>query len=191
MSYASLSKKKSANPALLELVATMQCQSCSALDLGAGKLLDARFLLERGFSVDAVDKDPVVANFAEDLHGNEKFKLYSQDIALFEFKKNQYDLVVSFLTLPFLPPSTFKDVFEKILASLRPGGHLCISLFGDKDDWVQSHGERMTFLRKEEVFDLIAPLTTLRLTEEEKDGPTVRGDVKHWHIYTVVARKEN
>lgn len=47
----------------------------------------------------------------------------------------------------------------------------------------------MVFLTKEEVLDLLKDFDIIKFEEIEKDGKTVLGKLKHWHIYDIIAKK--
>lgn len=47
----------------------------------------------------------------------------------------------------------------------------------------------MIFLTKEQVIKLFEGFEIVRFNEIEKDGMTGIGNIKHWHIYDVIAKK--
>ena len=47
----------------------------------------------------------------------------------------------------------------------------------------------MTFLRKNQVMELFKDFEIIRFKEIEKDELTGLGEMKHWHIYEVIAKK--
>ena len=50
----------------------------------------------------------------------------------------------------------------------------------------------MVFLSEKQVKDLFMDLFNVLVFEEiEKDGKTGLGKMKHWHIYNVIAQKNN
>lgn len=187
MSFTKLANKKRPNAILVELVSSMGHEQGKALDLGAGPLVESQFLLESEYEVDAVDKDPASANIAREIN-NKKFKFFAQNIVDFDFKKEKYDLVVSLLTLPFIQPEAFNDVFERLVSSVKTGGYIYVSLFGDRDDWAKTQS-KMTFLTKQKTEGLFKSFEIIQFIEEEEEGKTVRGDIKKWHIFSIVAKK--
>ncbi|MEU1724903.1 class I SAM-dependent methyltransferase [Nonomuraea sp. NPDC005692] len=58
MTYASLRAGRGPNALVVEALGVLGGMRGRALDIGAGPLNDTRFLLELGFSVEAVDTDP-------------------------------------------------------------------------------------------------------------------------------------
>ena len=49
----------------------------------------------------------------------------------------------------------------------------------------------MTFLSKEQVIDLFNDFEIIEFKENEKDGKTAIGIIKHWHTFDIIARKIN
>ena len=47
----------------------------------------------------------------------------------------------------------------------------------------------MTFLTKEQVLDLFKDFEIIEFKENEKDGKTGLGKIKHWHTFNVIAKK--
>ena len=48
----------------------------------------------------------------------------------------------------------------------------------------------MVFLSKKQIFDMLEKFEIIEFKEEEKDGKTALGKMKHWHIYSVIAKKK-
>lgn len=189
MSYAKLSKKKEPNRILVDLVSKLK-KTGKALDVGAGPLIESKFLLKSGFDVDAYDKDLETAKKAEDIK-DDNFNFYLKTIQDSNLDAEIYDLVLSFLTLPFVPPNEFNLVIKKILATTKVGGYVVVSLFGKRDGWAKNHSD-MTFLSRKQVVDLFkSGFEIERFIEEDKIGLTVDGNTKKWHIFSVVAKKIN
>jgi len=97
------------------------------------------------------------------------------------------DLVTSSFALPFCRPDAFPGLWDRIVASLRPGGRFCGQLFGDRDGW--SGEDDMTFVTRAALDELLDGLEIEQLDELEEDGHTAIGKAKHWHLYHLVVRK--
>ncbi len=97
------------------------------------------------------------------------------------------DLVNASWSLPFCPPEVFDIVWERIVASVRPGGRFSGQLFGERDEWATE--EDMTFKTREEAEALLAGFELERFDELEEDGKTALGNPKHWHVFNIVARR--
>jgi len=100
--------------------------------------------------------------------------------------------------LPFCRPDGFAALWQRIVASLAPGGRFCGQLFGDRDEWASpplvsrkswSSPPAMSFHSRDEVLALLRGLEIEHLDEVDEDGQTAVGDPKHWHVFHVVARK--
>lgn len=156
------------------------------LDIGAGSLRDIKYLLEKGFSVTAIDKDEAIKSSAQEINSDNLSVLHT-DIAEWNFPENKFDLAIAINSLPFLHPNNFKKVFEKITRSLKPGGVFCFTLFGNKDSWA-TNTER-TFCSRNEAEGLISGMNTHLFIEEEKDRQSIRGNNKHWHVFKMIVQK--
>lgn len=175
--------KRFIRPLLKEALPYVKAQGI-ALDLGAGAMNDAAFLVQSGFSVVAVDSNPGVEKFALEIPNVELVISSYED---FDFPSEKYDLVNAQYALPFNPPATFNDVFSKLLGSLKKGGIFVGQFFGTEDDW--SSTPTMTFHSEAEVRKLLAPLTIHVFREEKKLGKTATGPEKFWHVFNVIAEK--
>ncbi len=47
----------------------------------------------------------------------------------------------------------------------------------------------MVFLSKEQVLSLFENFEIIQLEENEKDGKTSLGKIKHWHTFDIIAKK--
>jgi tellurite methyltransferase len=161
-----------------------------AVDLGCGTGRDTAELLRRGWTVLAIDGE---AEAIERLRGRRDLppsagrRLQTRVASFAEAKWPPADLVNSSFALPFCVPQAFPGLWERIEASLRPGGRFSGHLFGDRDGW--SDDAEMTFLTRGRLDALLASLEVEQLEEVEEDGTTATGKSKHWHVFHVVARK--
>ena len=48
----------------------------------------------------------------------------------------------------------------------------------------------MTFFTKEQVQNLFDEFDIIKFNEVEKEGLTGLGNMKHWHIFNVIAKKK-
>jgi SAM-dependent methyltransferase len=159
-----------------------------ALDLGAGTLIESRFLIEDGFKkVIAVDNSPEVKSFAIGLD-KEKFSLVISPFQDFDFQKNKYDLVNAQYSLPFFGPNNFKSFIEKIKDSLKAGGIFVGQFFGTNDGWNSSETS-LVFQTKKEAINLLSGLNIIEFNEKEENGQTASGQPKHWHYFDFIAEK--
>jgi len=157
-----------------------------AVDLGCGTGRDTAELLRRGWRVIAIDGQ---AEAIERLHavlGPDSERLEARVARFEEAEWPACDLVNASFALPFAPPARFREVWGRIVGSLRPGGRFCGQLFGDRDDWA---GSGVVVQTRAELDELLAPFAVEQLGVFDEDGTTSVGSRKHWHLYHVVARK--
>jgi SAM-dependent methyltransferase len=160
-----------------------------AVELGAGNGRDTRYLLDHGFDVVAIDAEPrAIAQMKarDDLRGVSGWQARVDTFE--EASWPQADLVSASLALPFCRPTAFPAVWRKIVASIKPGGRFAGHFFGDRDDWAVMPDR--THLSRTQVLHLLKDLDVELLEEvEDPNGSTASGMTKHWHYFSVVARK--
>jgi SAM-dependent methyltransferase len=174
--------------AALERFDAEQAGEKFAVDLGCGDGRDTVELLRRGWRVLAIDgEQEAIARLLSRPDIN-RDRLETQAVRFEEVNlPEQVDLVNASFSLPFCPPEHFPSVWEKIVASLRPGGRFCGQLFGDRDSWAIYTS--VTHHTREQVEELLQPFELEMFVEEEHPGQTALGEEKHWHLFQIVARK--
>ena len=177
--YFSNTKNMEARPLLVEALSYVNNKNY-ALDLGCGVGADTRFLKANGFSVTSVDSAPEVKKFLPDA--------ILSTYADFSFPVEKYDLVNAQYALPFNPPSSFPEIFERLTKSLKSGGIFTGQFFGEKDGW--SHQKEMTFYTEKEIKKLLEPYKTHVFRERKENGKTASGETKFWHVFNVIAEKK-
>lgn len=155
-----------------------------ALDLGAGAFKDTIFLLEEGFSVDAVDNAENVAVIAPD---NPALHFFHVSYEEYEFPVEVYDLVNAQYSLPFSHPQHFQKIWQSIKKSLKKGGVFAGQFFGYEDGFAPD--EKMTFLDKEKVEVLFMDFKIHTFVEAKRTQKTATGREKFWHVFDVIAEK--
>jgi SAM-dependent methyltransferase len=179
---------KNRNPRA-QLVRAVSCckKRKDALDLGAGTLVESKFLIKRGFNVIAVDDDPEAAVLAQKIKSN-KLTFKNQSFRTLRLGNKKFDLINAEFSLPFHGNSGFNSFARKVIKSLRPGGIFTGQFFGVKDSW-NSPQSNIAFHSKKQVLRLLSGLELIELTEKEKDEKTASGHLKHWHTFNFIARK--
>lgn len=183
--YAELSRDRPPSSLVLKAIPHV-AEKGMALDLGAGSLRNSRALLTEGFEVTAIDKDPVAREVANDINSPE-LEVQITTFSDFEFPMEAYDFVVAINTLPFATPEEFPELWERLVASLKPRGIFAGTFFGPNDTWADKPG--MTFLSKEQVEELLSEFEVLEFNERDEDAQDIQGNPKHWHIFEMIARK--
>jgi trans-aconitate methyltransferase len=154
------------------------------LDLGCGVGNGTGFLLERGLSVLAVDADAEAVQIVGHRfpHAEAKRSTF-QDL---ELDANSFDVVIALFSLFFLPPEAHQIFWAKVVASMKPGSLFAGQFLGPDDDWV-SRG--YAFHNRDALEGLFQGFQLLDLEEANRDGSTLQGEHKHWHVFHVVAKK--
>jgi SAM-dependent methyltransferase len=159
-----------------------------AVDLGCGEGRDTIELLRRGWSVLAIDAEPsAIAGLTAraDLPAGAQLETR---VARFEDAAwPAADLVNAGFALFFCAPGAFPPLWDKLIASLRPGGRFAGQLLGDRDSWA---GRRLVVVRDDAAIAALLNGLTVEMHEiEETDAVTPRGEAKHWHLHHLVLRK--
>lgn len=156
----------------------------TAVELGSGIGIEARYLAEHGYEVWTYDTDPTVERALRSLAS--RYPIHHTTAALESISElPACDLLLSCATLSFVPREAFDDLWGLITAAVRPGGVLAVDLFGVNDDLARTDG---TYLARTEVEKLLEGWTTAEVEEKEYDGRSFSG-AKHWHTFTVLAQR--
>ena len=160
-----------------------------ANDLGCGAGNDTAELLSRGFKVFATDKEKesikiIRSKFRKFVqNGNLKTKAVSFE----DIKLPEAHLINASYSLPFCHPGHFDNLWNKIQTSIKLNGRFSGNFFGEKDTWAVN--KDMTFLTKKITKHLFDDFDIEIFEERDEDGETASGEKKHWHVFSVVARK--
>lgn len=161
--------------------------SLHAIDLGCGDGTETVVLLSRGWNVLAVDGEPAaIKRLMEKVPQEGQVRLQTQ-VAKFEsVTLPASDLIHASLSLPFCHPDRFSTLWEKIRDAVKSGGRFAGQFFGVRDSWANE--KDMTFHTEEQVRALLEDFETESFHEMDEDGTATSGP-KHWHVFTVIARK--
>lgn len=170
---------------LVALVGTHEsAKGLHAVELGSGAGLEAQYLLQQGMSVDTLDCDASVEATMAQLATIGRVRHRTGLIEEWD-PLPEADMILANASLPFVPREHFWAVWQRIRTSLRPGGVFAADLFGADDSWASPDG---TYLTRSEVDDLLDGLEVVELNERSEDGRSFEG-TKHWHTFTVIARR--
>jgi SAM-dependent methyltransferase len=157
-----------------------------AVDLGCGTGRDTFELLDRGWSVLAIDGEQDAIDRLTARAGDGGGRLTTRVARFEDATWPTCDLLNASFSLPFCPPDRFDALWARIVDSLPPGARFAGQLFGDRDAWA---GSGITTLSRDRVGGLLVPFEVERLDEVDEEGSTLLGRRKHWHLFHVVARK--
>lgn len=168
-----------------------------ALDLGCGSFRNSKFLLNCGFIIDAIDNDPRVKGYADNIIKSNIFclrgkgkKIFNLKIANYlnsDFGKEKYEVVIAENSLSFNRKRDVKRVISKIYVSLRSGGCFGGNLFGLND--YRYSKNNMSFYTKKEAELLLNKFKVKWFDEQEGDGK-LGGKDFHWHAFEFVVQKD-
>jgi tellurite methyltransferase len=162
-----------------------------AIDLGCGSGRDTLEMLRRGWRVLAIDfQAEGIERLQKDLVGPQRSRLQTR-VAPFEDLHDlpECDFINASYSLPFCTPTHFDALWEMIIRAIQAHGRFAGTFFGERDSWAQKTG--MTFHTRAQIETLLEPFEVEHLLEEDSDGKTALGEIKHWHTFEVVAFKKN
>lgn len=174
---------------LVEAVKRIGSNKGRALDLGCGAGVDAKYLAENEFRVEAVDWHPACINQTRKLCRNLSVDVTQKNIVDYKIKLNTYRLIISWNTLPFLRKKEAKEVLLNIQKGLRRGGFFVFGLSGTEDDWAKNR-PAMSFFAIEELKRLLSKMEFIKILEirERKKGAV--GKIKFWHQVQGIAQRK-
>ncbi len=159
-----------------------------AIDLGCGAGRDTKFLIKEGINVTAIDRIDVAKYLNNGLTEEERLRLNFIQSKFDDVNLPKADLIISYESLPFSNINSIKALIDKIKNALNDNGYFLCNFFGNNDSW--NENKKITFLEKEEIEDLLKDFKILRLNEVEKDGKTAMHQIKHWHVFWIIAKKK-
>jgi tellurite methyltransferase len=172
---------------LLQLEMTTLAKT--ATDLGSGNGIDTLELLHRGWKVTAIDNHLPSLQQLKKITPEPLPENLTVEQSLFEqVSLSPVTLINASFSLPFCAPSHFNTLWQKITAALPAGGVFAGHFFGIRDSW--HNRSDMTFHERTQVISLLEPFTINWIEETEKDGKTVSGHPKHWHVFHITATKK-
>lgn len=174
---------------LLEVAEKLKSPKGLALDLGCGAGVDAKYLAENGFQVEAVDLDKNCLIQTEKICKGLPVAVIQKNIIDYEIKTNAYQIIISWNTLPFLKKEEAIKVLSGIQEGLIQGGFFVFGLFGPEDGWAKNHPE-MSFGTVEELERLLSKMEFIKLLEERQRKPAATGEIKFWHQIQGIAKKK-
>jgi len=164
-------------------------QKGHAIDLGCGNGIDTIAMLENGWQVLAIDKQQEALSQLNSSMPAELNNALTTQCTSFEnlTELPQSALVNATFSLPFCKPDSFDLLWQIISNCLLPEGRFAGHFFGKEDSWATN--TNMTFHTAEAVKKLFPNFTLEAFQEVNKQGKTVSGQEKHWHVFHVVAKR--
>lgn len=161
-----------------------------AIDLGCGSGADTREMLRRGWTVLAIDREAEgIERLSLSIPADQCHRLTTRVVSFEKISQlPACDLVNASFSLPFCAPVRFDNLWQRVVRALRARGRFAGTLFGERDSWAATE-RMMTFRTREQMNDMLKSFTIEDFIEDERDGRTATGEQKHWHIFHIVARK--
>ncbi|HDS1816312.1 TPA: class I SAM-dependent methyltransferase [Pseudomonas putida] len=159
-----------------------------AVDLGCGAGNEAWQLIQAGWHVLAIDKEPeAVARTISKCSMNDAAMLDAK-VADFEYLAElpASMLIHAGLALPFCHPARFDHLWGQIRDALLPGGVFVGHFFGMRHSWANQ--EQMSFHGVPTVQRLAEGLDILLLRETET-AMVIDSESVNWHRIDVIVRK--
>jgi len=116
----------------LNLLLQVLAPGSRVLDIGCGGGIPIAYALSRHCAVTGVDISG--AQIQEARNNVPAAHLIHGDIMVQSFAADSFDAIVSFYTLFHLPRTEHLELFNRIAAWLRPGGHLLVTVAQDQQD---------------------------------------------------------
>lgn len=160
-----------------------------AIDLGCGAGRDTIYLIKNGWNVLAIDKENTEEFIISQLNFEEKtrFKFEKQNFENIKLEPN--NLLVANFCIPFCNAEFFAEFWNRITNSILKNGYFVGNFFGKNDAWNKK--KEIIFFTKDEVQDLFKDsFEIIEFHEVEKELTTGMRNIKHWHLYNIIAKKK-
>ncbi len=159
-----------------------------AIDLGCGDGTESAVLLSRGWYVHALDGEPkAIQRLLEKVPPDQRDRLQTQVVKFEELTLPTADLIYASVSIPFCHPAYFAGLWETIVQALPPGGRFAGQFLGVRDTWASDPA--ITSLTEAQIREMLAGFEVESFHEMDEDGQAASGP-KHWHLFTVIARKK-
>ncbi len=105
------------------------------LEIGCGSGRDAKFMMERGYRVTAIDGSSKMINEAKKIHPTLSSHLFVKQLPNgLDFQAESFDSIYSVATLMHLEPKEIEESIKKIYNLLKPKGKFLFSVSLQRDD---------------------------------------------------------
>ena len=162
-----------------------------AIELGCGAGVNTAYLIKNNWNVIANDIEDVESLIKERLSEEEVKRLRFVRENFEEMKLEENNLIFACNSLSFCKKENFQSLWTRIEKSIKINGFFVGNFFGVKDEWYKTpRKDKMTFLTRDQVFDLFKNFEIIDFSEINNMAPTAIGETKRWHIFWVIAKKK-
>ncbi|WP_157865631.1 methyltransferase domain-containing protein [Bdellovibrio bacteriovorus] len=161
-----------------------------ALDLGCGIGTDSMHLLQKGWRVTAVEKEPEGVSLLKsqlDVTVSSNLRIIQSSFEALD-SLPVVNFVYASLSLPFCQQGSFPGFWKIVESSFSDNCFFAANFFGPEDDWVRPRG--CTGHSEAEIRELLHDFEILYLHERKELGPTATSGDKFWHLYSVIAQRK-
>lgn len=174
---------------LLETAVAADDSGCKvAIDCGCGTGNDTGYLLDQGYEVHAFDQQADAIQICQRRFGGNP-QLQLSEASFEQFQYPSAGMIAANSSLFFCAEDLFEHCWNEIRSALVSQGIFCGDFLGTDDSWEPMPGRPLTRLHQTEVEALFDGFEILRCYERNEPGKTAIGNIKHWHTFTVLARK--
>jgi tellurite methyltransferase len=166
----------------------------AAVDLGCGADNETLDLLQRGWSVHAVDSGEAAIRTVTDRAGalprsttEPALPVLTTQLAdLWAATPPASNFVYAGFSLFFVPPARYAEAWARAVGAVAPEGRFAGHFLGTSDSWaglpeISAHTE-------DAVRELFRGWRMEHFHEVDEDGQALSGP-KHWHLYEVIAAR--
>lgn len=157
-----------------------------AVDIGCGVGIETADLVQRGFTVYAIEKEPDLIQETKNLIGNSsKVEFLIRPLEeIIDLPRASF--VYAYHTLHFCDSFHFNRLWKTVTESVLPSGVFAGSFFGMHDDWVKAG--KATGITVDQIRTYLAGFEILHLNEIDQTDSS-RGNEERWNFVDVIARK--
>jgi SAM-dependent methyltransferase len=185
--YFEKNKDRTLRPLYSKAISLFDSKPQVAMDLGCGVGTEVADLLQRGFTVHALDQESSAIDLvkAKTVGFADRLLTY---VMPFELMRDwpSVDFLYSFHALPFCNRTYFDEVVNRSIKSITPGGLYVASFFGFEDEWVVAG--KVVGISSDEVRSKLHGFEILHFEEDKKLGKTVMNGEKMWHTIEIIAQ---
>lgn len=166
-----------------------------AIDIGAGKGRDTRYLLEKGFKVLAIESNEQACSSLQALATDmpNRLSIQQQDFDSMNLSQlpESASLVNASFSLPYAGPDKIESVIAHLAKKLVYSGKFCGQFFGRQCSFVSDFHSKVAAHSQPEIVELLNAhqLEVEECTPEIGEGTRMDGSICHKEYYHVIARK--